>query len=501
MFRNGKGAAMNQSPEESMLFADLDIRLRSGSLLKSQLKETFSIYSDIQFPPLPHLEISDQLTAFYCEGMVEKMELNTYFYTACQYINRLPIHSDEVPEYSEEMPLFQINWTSEEMVTSLFTGSLILYREGASNFWAVNISKIPQRSLQESNTEISIKGPKDAFTEDLFTNISLIRKRMQTGLLFSEQFVIGSLSKTQISLLYLNHKANPQIIAEVRKRLETFQTESVISSGQLEQWLSDRTFSLFPLIDYIGRPDFVAETLLRGRFAIVVDGSPMVLIGPCNFFELIKTPEDVHFPYHYVIFQRILRIIGMSLSIFLPGFWVAIATVNLDQLPFTLLSTVVLSREGVPLPSLLEALLLVFLFELLREAGVRMPKAVGQTIGVVGGLIIGDALIRAGLSSPTILVVVAISTVATFSLVNQSLSGTVSLLRIFIMLVSSYLGIYGFYMSMFLILIYLCRLDSFGLAYLEPIASLRIKDWPAALALNPFRRSRFSSSMINKWKR
>ncbi|WP_054024477.1 spore germination protein [Bacillus sp. FJAT-28004] len=492
---------MNQSIEESKLFAELETRLHSGNLQKSHLKDAFSCYSDIQFPPLPQLEMQDKLTAFYCEGMVDKTELNVYFTRMCQYINGLLTHPGEVQDFVEELPLYEIKMTAGDMVASLFTGSLIIYREGAIDFWVVHISKIPQRSIQESNTEISIKGPKDAFTEDLFTNISLIRKRMQTGLLYSEQFVIGSLSKTQVSLLYLSHKANPDMIVEVRKRLNNIDMESVTSSGQLEQWLSDRTFSLFPLLDYIGRPDFVIETLLRGRFTIIVDGSPMVLIGPSNFFELLKSPEDVHFPYYYVMLQRALRITGLVLSIFLPGFWIAIATVNLSQIPFALLSTVVISREGVPMPSFLEALLLLFQFELLREAGVRLPKAVGQTIGIVGGLIIGDSLIKAGLASPTLLVVIAISVVATFSLVNQSLSGTVSLLRLFILLISSILGIYGFFLSMFLILIYLCRLDSFGLSYLEPISSLRMKDWLSALLVDPFRRSRVSSSMINKRKR
>lgn len=325
---------MNKSSEKT-LFLEEETLLRDGTLLKGQLQEAFAKHSDIQFPTLPQLEWSDHMTAFYCEGMIEKTEMNAYFTRSIHYINRLTNNLDEIVlEYSEEMPLFEINRTFGEMITSLFTGKLIIYREGDSNFWAFDISKVPQRSLQESNTEISIKGPKDAFTEDIYTNISLIRKRMQTGLLFSEQFIIGSLSKTQISLLYLNHKANPKMISEVRKRLETFQTESIVSSGQLEQWLSDRSFSLFPLIDYIGRPDFIIETLLRGRFAILVDGSPMALIGPCNFLELIKSPEDVHFPFHFVIFQRILRIFGLVIGVFLPGFWIAIASVNIDQIPF-----------------------------------------------------------------------------------------------------------------------------------------------------------------------
>lgn len=493
---------MKTSPEEKALFADLDILLSKGSLKISRLKEVLSFYADIHFPTLPELETANKLTAFYCEGMVDKIQLNEYLSKMCQYIiNQPSLDPLSFSKDLESLPIFEINHTLLDLIAKLFTGSLIIYREGDNGFWTINISNVPQRPLQESNTEISIKGPKDAFTEDIYTNISLIRKRLKTSLLFNEQFMIGSLSKTRISLLYLKHKANPEMITEVRHRLKTFKVESLVSSGQLEQWLSDRTFSLFPLIDYIGRPDFVVETLLRGRFIIVVDGSPMVLIGPSNFLELLKSPEDVHFPYYYVMFQRILRIIGLLLSIFLPGFWIAIATVNLDQIPFALLATVVISREGIPLPSFLEALLLLFQFELLREAGIRLPKAVGQTIGIVGGLIIGDSLIRAGLASPTLLVVIAISAVATFCLVNQSLSGTVGLLRAFILLVSSYLGVYGFFLSMFAILIYLCRLESFGLAYLEPLTSLKFKQWMDAFLMNPFKRSRMSSAMLNKRKR
>ncbi|MEK3915776.1 spore germination protein [Paenibacillus sp. FSL H7-0331] len=492
---------MNQTPEEVTLFAELDDNLRNGTLQKDAMIQVFSQYSDIYFPPVPQQELSDKLTVLYCEGMIDKNQLNEYFASVCLYASHAAFHLDTASDQTETLPLFVIKKTIEEMVAGLFSGQLILYYVGNTDFWVVDISDVPKRALQESSTEISIKGPKDAFTEELFTNMALIRKRLQTGMLFSEMFVIGSLSKTRVSLIYLSHKANPDMIAEARQRLETIQTESVLSSGQLEQWLSNRTFSLFPLIDYIGRPDFVIETLLRGRFAILVDGSPMVLIGPSNFLELLKTPEDVHFPYYYVMFQRALRLIGLMLSIYLPGFWMAIATVNLDQIPLALLSTVVLSRDGVPFPMILESLLLLFLFELLREAGVRLPKAVGQTVGIVGGLIIGESLIRAGLASPTLLVVIAISAVATFSLVNQSLSGTVSILRIFITLVSAFLGVYGFMMAMFVILIYLCRLESFGLAFLEPIASLRFKEWLAAFLVDPFKRSRFSAPMLKKQKK
>jgi len=485
----------------STLFDELDRKLNEGTWNEKLLKSFLSVYADVTFPPIPQAELSDRLIAFYCEGMADRAQMNLYFNAICRYRVSLEGSAGDLPpDIMARVPMIAVNNSTEAMLNEMFSGNLILYLYGSSDFWVVQVCDIPQRSVEESNTEISIKGPKDAFTENLYTNISLIRKRLQTSLLYAERFVVGDLSNTRVALLYLRNKANPDMIAQVRERIRTIKTESVVSSGQLEQWLSDRTFSILPLIDYIGRPDFIVETLLRGRFSIVVDGSPMVLIGPANFLELLKTPEDIHFPYYYVAFQRLLRIIGLSISILLPGFWLALATVNLDQLPFNLLATVVTSREGVPMPTFLESLLLLFLFELLREAGIRLPKAVGQTIGIVGGIIIGDALIRAGLASPTLLVIIAISAVATFALVNQSLSGSVSLLRLFIMFASAMLGVYGFMLSFVATLVYLCRLRSFGIDYLEPIVSLNVRDWLSAFLFDPFRRRRNSAGIVNRKK-
>jgi len=488
---------MNEQAEANR-FAELDRQLSSGNWNGELLVQAMSVYADIVFPTIQQPELAEKLIAFYCEGMVDKRQLNTYFASICRYMAAIEANPDISAEYSEKLPLFATKNTTSQMISELFNGQLVLYRIGASDFWVVQMSDVPERSVEESNTEISIKGPKDAFTENVYTNLSLIRKRMPTGLLHAEKFTVGSLSQTQVVLAYLSHKANPGMLEKVRERLSTMKTESIVSSGQLEQWLSDRTFSVLPIIDYIGRPDYIVEILLRGRFALIVDGSPMALIGPTNFLELLKTPEDAHFPYYDVIFQRGLRILGLVLSIFLPGFWLAIAAVNLDEIPFDLLATVVISREGVPLPTILEALLMLFLFELLREAGIRLPKAVGQTIGIVGGIIIGEAMIRAGLASPTLLVIVAISSVSSFTLVNQSLAGSVSLLRLFMMFASAFLGIYGFILALLAIAVYLCRLESFGMPYLQPIVSLNFKEWLSAIAMNPFRRKRNSTRMVNK---
>lgn len=473
---------------QQMNITQVNEKVRSGKLKEKDLIDFFQKTADIKFLPTEHNEV----THFFCEGMIDTTQYNEYYNKILAYLET----SSE--EGKDDLPPIASVHTMEDVIEKVFSGYLIFYKNYDDKFYIVDISKIPSRSPEESKTEISLKGPRDGFTEELPVNIALIRKRIKTEDLYNESYEVGELSKTKVSLMYLSNKINPDTLKEVQQRLENLETESILSSGQLEQWLSDRTFSLFPHFDYITRPDFAIDSLLRGRFILIVDGSPSVLIGPINLLALLKSPEDVHFPYYFVSFQRILRLIGLTISIFVPGFYLSITNVNLDQLPFSLLATIVVSREGIPLSLPLEAFLILILFELLREAGVRMPTAVGQTISIVGGLIIGDAAIRAGLASPTLLVVIAISAVTTYTLVNQSLTGTVTILRIYSMFISTFLGIYGFILSFLSIVIYLAQLESFRLSYLEPVSSLNFREYLSAFVTNPFRRKNFSSTIFKK---
>lgn len=461
--------------------------LKQGKLEISDLKHLFSTLSDITF--ITHSEV----TGFYINGMIDRVQFNEYINKLFTYFNdnRKVNTSDTIPPI---MNILDVN----EMMDKVFSGTIIFYKTNETAFYGVDISKVPQREPEESKTEVSLKGPRDGFTEELDINISLIRKRLKTGKLSSESFEIGSLSQTKITLLYLNNKAESSTINEARKRIKKIEAESIVSSGQLEQWISDHTFSLFPLLDYITRPDFAVECLLRGRFIIIVDGSPSVLIGPMNLFALLKSPEDVHFPFYIVAFQRLLRVFGLFIAIFSPAMYVAITNVNVDQVPFSLLATIVMSRQGLPLSLPLESFLVLLLFELLREAGIRMPTAVGQTISIVGGLIIGDAAIRAGLASPTLLVVAAVAAVATYTLVNQSLTGTVTILRIYTMLIATFFGVYGFALSVLSIIVYLTQLESFKLSYLAPLTSLSFKEYLSTFLTNPFRRRKSSTKLLQK---
>src|SRR5690606_34350067 len=293
----------------------------------------------------------------------------------------------------------------------------------------------------------------------------------------TKSFTIGKRSNTKVTIAYITDIQNPETIVELEKRLEAIDIDVLSSDTQLIQLISDSRYSLFPLLESASRPDGVVNSLIMGRFDIFIDNTPNVVLGPANFFFLLNTPEDQHLPFFYTSFEMFLRISGIFLAIFLPSFWLSLSVFNVDQIPFSLLATIGASRLGIPFNTTFELLLMITLFELFREAGVRLPKAVGQTVAVVGGLIVGDAAIRAGLTSPTMLVVSAITAVATFTLGNQSLFGTVTIIRIFSILCASVLGMYGFFLSLFFLIAYLAKLESFNVPFLSPLSPFVRQDF------------------------
>ncbi|WP_261381456.1 spore germination protein [Paenibacillus cremeus] len=462
---------------------------------KAALQAQFENSADIIIECYPSEE-STLLILVFCEGMSDFKQLNETVLPVFREVLEEDCPDDEIAiEIGKSLQVHELK-SDEEWTVALFSGHLMIFV--ANRIYSYNMDKIPKRSPEESATEISLKGPRDGFTEEISTNIALIRKRLRTPNLQNEQFKIGKESHTVVSLLYLKNMASPEVIQQARERILNYETNALFSSMQYEEVLGDKKYSLFPLLDYIGRPDFAAECLLRGRFVVLVNGSPMALIGPTNLTEQLKSPEDLHFPFYFVAFERLLRIFGLFVSIFLPGFWIALTAFNMEQIPFKLLATVTNSRLGLPLSAPLEALLMLGLFELFREAGIRLPRAVGQTVAVVGGLIVGDSAIRAGLTSPTMLVVSAVTAVATFILVNQSLSGTVSILRFFSLILSSLMGMFGFFISMMFIIMYMAGLESFGIGYLEPLAPPSFGgDWVKAILDVP-RRWKYSKPKMFK---
>ncbi|MBA2879243.1 hypothetical protein HNR63_002315 [Anoxybacillus kamchatkensis] len=423
----------------------------------------FSKYDDVKVYTVR------EAIVIYCESVVDKEYLNK---------NIVPfiLAVIEGEEWKQVIELIQgemlpLTITLHELSEHVLDGYVIFYLPRQMHVIAINVANKPKRAVDESKSEIAIRGPREGFVEDLETNIALLRKRLKSTHLCYKKFTVGTKSKTPVALLYMEDIVNKQILKEVIKRIEKIDFDGVYSTTQFECLVEDDPASIVPMIADSTRPDFVAQALLKGRFVILVEGNPTAIVGPTNLTFLLKSPEDLHFPYYIVSFSRLFRLIGLIIAVFLPGFWTALISYHQDQIPFPLLATVTMARLGLPFPAPMEIIVVFTLLELFREAGARLPSSIGQTLTVVGGLIIGDAAIRAGFISPSVVVIVALSTLASYTISNQVLAGSVTLLRMGCLILSASLGLFGFFSSFFIIVIYLARLRSFGVPYLLLLSS------------------------------
>lgn len=442
---------------------------------KKTIEAVFSACQDVKHQPFvfPADSGSIRLLLLYCEGMTNKDRINETILPKLQnWFSRKTIK--EVQEASLPQAWAFSDVTEETkwsmVIREVLDGKLAVFVEGLAAAYVVDTANHPQRTPDESKTEVSIRGPHDGFIEEIGINVALIRKRLLTPSLCYEQFIVGRRSQTKVGLLYISDVANPRIVQEVKQNIQRIDIDALGSSAQLEELICNRIYLFFPILDYTGRPDYAVSGLLRGRFIIVIDGNPTVLVGPANLFMMMKSPEDNNLLYLIPSFEISIRLIGLIIALFLPGFWVALSSFHQDQIPLPLLATLSESRRGVPFPAPVEAFIMLFMFELFREAGLRLPSNVGQTLSVVGGLIIGDAAIRAGLTSPSMVVLTAVASVAGFTLVNQSLTGIVSLIRLAVLLLSSVFGLFGFISSVLLLVLYLGTVQSFGMPYLAPVS-------------------------------
>lgn len=424
-------------------------------------------------------ERKQPVTIIYCEPVTDTKQLNqTVLPGLTALFREFPEPTVPNIEHNRHLPLSLLpkDTLLRDLTAKMYGGSLIIYFQEQSAFFSLDIADPPARTPEEATTEPSIKGPHDGFTEELTTNTGLLRKRLRTQSLCVEHFTAGRRGENKIGLFYIQDIINDEILQEIRKNLSKIDIDAIVGTSYIESIVANKKNAFFPLSDYTGRPDFAVDALLKGKFAVIVDGIPLAILAPVSIITLFTSPEDENTSSYVVAMQKILRVFGLLISMLLPGFYVALTSFNLEQIPLPLLATISNSRHGLPFPIQMEAFIMLFLFEIFNEAGRRLPKTVGQTITVVGGLIIGDSAIRAGITSPTIIVAVAIATVATYTLVNQSLTGTVSQFRLYILFVSSILGMFGFLVSVIGLVFYLAYLESYGVPYLSPLSPFHSKD-------------------------
>lgn len=358
----------------------------------------------------------------------------------------------------------------DELMSALFRGFTIILAEGWEQGISASTSKWMQRSVDEPSSQSVVRGPKDSFTEDLTTNISLIRRRIKSSNLWKIDRKIGLVTQTEVCVMYLKGTANDSVVNEVLQRLDRIEIDGILESGYIEEFIQDQTFTPFPTIINTERPDTAAASILEGQVAVLVDGTPFVLILPITFVKFFMASEDYYQRFDISTFLRLLRFFAFSISMLLPSLYIAITTFHQEMIPTTLLVSLAAQREGIPFPAFLEALLMEITFEVLREAGVRMPRAIGSAISIVGALVLGQAAVEAGLVSAAMVIVVAFTAISSFVVPAFNISIAARLIRFILMGLAATLGLFGIMSGLFFILLHMLSLRSFGVPYLAPFA-------------------------------
>ncbi|WP_308638348.1 spore germination protein [Paenibacillus silvisoli] len=364
-------------------------------------------------------------------------------------------------------------WTS--MMLELLTGKTVLLVNGWNQCVCGNTIGGERRAVSEASTQVVIRGPKDSLTESIATNIALVRRRIRSPKFGFEAIKIGTVTQTSVAMLYIDGIVKEDIKKEVRKRLEKINTDAILESGYIEEFIEDNWRSPFPTVYNTERPDAIAANLLEGRIAILVDGTPFALVVPTVLSQFFAAAEDYYQRYDIGTFIRLLRYLAFIISLFGPAVYIALTTFHQEMLPTTLLINLSGAKEGVPFPALVEAFAMEISFEILREAGIRMPRAVGQAVSIVGALVLGEAAVQAGIVSPIMVIVVAITAIANFSIPAYNLAITARMLRFLFMLSAGFLGFYGMMLGMIMLVAHLNSLRSFGVPFLSPLIPLKYK--------------------------
>ncbi|BAU26315.1 spore germination protein KA [Aneurinibacillus soli] len=363
-----------------------------------------------------------------------------------------------------------------QLPQTLVQGNCVLLFEGTAEAFIVGVVADYKRGILEPVNEGVIRGAHDGFIENLITNLYLVRKRIENPDLVVRYYQVGKATKTKLALLYMQDLANPELVKEVDHRLGSIVMDTTISPGFIAELIEDNPFSLFPQILFTERPDRAVAHLMEGRVVILSDGDPSALILPVTFFAFFQSPDDYHSRWIVGSLVRFIRLMSFIVASLVPALYIAVIGFHPEILPSNLIYTVKSSIDRVPFPPIVEAFLMQIALEVLREAGVRLPSRVGQTIGFVGGLVIGESVVRAGLISYPMVIVVALTAISSFVAPSNEISTTTRILGFPLMILASMFGLFGIMYGLLFILIHLCKLESFGTAYFAPVMPLRIKD-------------------------
>lgn len=433
----------------------------------------------------------------YIEGLVDTLQLGQLIIDSLTF----DYGSDPrlgLPSQIEPIPLPELlprailkagnieeHSTITETVQAMLTGLVVLLLDGYDRAFAFDMKQFPDRSISPSDAEPVVRGPRDAFTENARTNTALIRRRIHNPDLRFESHRIGRKTQTTVLVAFINGLAREHILEELRGRLKRIDIDAILESSYIEEAIQDSAMTPFPTVYHSERPDVISAELLEGKVAIIVDGTPFVLVVPALFVSFFHSPEDYYQRADIASMVRMLRFIGVFFTLLGPSFYIALTTFHQEMLPTQLIVRLVAQREGIPFPAFVEALLMEITFDILREAGVRMPRMFGSTVSFIGTLVIGQSAVEAGIVSPAMLIVVAITAISSFVIPATSMSITLRLLRFPLMILSATFGLYGMMAGIIVLTLHLCSLRSFGVPYMSPLTPFVAQDVPDTIFRAP----------------
>ncbi len=386
--------------------------------------------------------------------------------------------------------IFQVN----DIIDSLVRGDTILCVDGSLDALAIDSKGWQTRSISEPEAERVMRGSREGFTESLFMNLSMLRRKLATNNLKFKMRVIGKQTRTKICLCYIEGIADKKILDELNKRLDKINIDGITGSGTIVEFIRDFPFSPFKTIGGTERPDVVAGKLLEGRIAIFMDGNPFILTLPFVFIEYFQSSEDYYMNFYYASTNRLLRILSFIITISIPALYIALTTFHQELIPSAFVKSIAAARQGVPFPTVIEMVLLLLTFELLRETGTRMPSFSGTAISVVGGLVLGSAAVDARIVSAPVVIVVALTAVT--GLTTPKLKGPIITIRLALIILSTIIGFYGYLFGITAILIHLFQMRSYGVPYMLNLTNLKPDDMKDSIIRVPWTFLRFRSKLI-----
>lgn len=364
-----------------------------------------------------------------------------------------------------------------KLFLSLVSGETILLIDGWDQAIACSAQGGELRSVTEPKTEPAVRGPKESFVESLVTNTAMVRRRIKSPNLWVETMKLGKITQTDVAIMYVKGIVNDKLLNEVKERLGKIEVDEVVGSNTIEEWINDDTWTLWPTIFVTERPDVVSGNLMEGRVAIFVEGTPIPLILPATWIQFFQTAEDYYLRWNITSFLRCLRVTAFLITLLGPSLFIAFISFHPELIPTPLLVNLSAQRHGIPFPVFIEALLMEVTFEFLREAGVRMPRPVGQAVSIVGALVLGQAAVQAGIVSSAMVIVVAGTAIASFTIPHVAMTDATRLLRLAMMVLAASFGLYGIGLGLIVLVAHTCSIRSFGIPYLAPFAPLIISDW------------------------